>query len=127
MPRQPGFSDAPPTVRGSSTTVINLLDLPYRRTFLAGCVGDGDLREREPALLNRPAQHGRERKKTRQAQWYFHCACKIASREAAARLISKRRRKQFRAFTRIKSCSSGEVCNQRSIKRVVPAKSSGST
>src|SRR5205807_7004074 len=85
------------------------------------------LRESEPAFFDRTAHHWRHRQKCAERDGDFHCACKIASSELAARLISKRRRKQFRAFTRIRFCSSGDVCSQRSINRVVPARSSGST
>ena len=85
------------------------------------------LRESEPAFFNRAAHHRWNRQKRAEHDGDFHCVCKIASSEPAARLISNRRRKQFRAFTRSRFCSSGEVCNQRSINRVVPARSSGST
>src|SRR5436190_447274 len=85
------------------------------------------LRESEPAFFNRAAHDRWNRQKRAEHDGDFHRACKIASSEAAARLISNRRRKQFRALTRSRFCSSGEVCNQRSINRVVPARSSGST
>src|SRR5207247_11282245 len=89
--------------------------------------GNKFLGETEPAFFNRTASERRHRQECTERDGDFHCACKIASSEPAARLISNRRRKQFRAFTRIRFCSSGEVYSQRSINRVAPARSSGST
>src|ERR1700693_437433 len=71
----------------------------------------------KPYFLHAAAHRRRDRKERAQDNRDFHCAIGTSSRicksESTARLISKRRSKQFRAFSRIASRSAGGVSIQR--------------
>src|SRR5207253_2330613 len=87
------------------------------------------LGECEPNFLDRAAHDRRHRQKCAEHDRDLHAATrssKTRRRESTARLISKRRAKHCLAFPRIASRTSGNARIQRSIKRVVPARSSSS-
>src|SRR2546430_5395344 len=74
-------------------------------------------REREPDFFHAPAHRRRNGEKCAEDNGDFHRATgasfRISSSESTARLISKRRSKQFLAFRRIDSRSAGTVSSQR--------------